>query len=164
MSHLMSAQLGFCIPGHLGTPENRRNQPREFWRVLPATWPIALRDGITEWAQFLFQGGGRPELRGRRGTFWWFRRGVVFLYAVGVRCSRCCRALPGPCQRSVDFQVYVFTPDPSGGGGEMAMVVPCCRPWHSASCAPCCSDSLSRQVASSVSSLSVVILVSASTR
>ena len=89
----MSAQLGFCMLGHPGTPENRRNRPLEFWRVLPATWPIALRDGITEWAQFLFQGGGRPELRGRRGTFWWYRRGVVFLYALGVRCLRCCRAL-----------------------------------------------------------------------
>ena len=34
--------------GHPGTPENRRNRPREFWRVLPASWPTALRDGITE--------------------------------------------------------------------------------------------------------------------
>ena len=116
-SHLMSAQLGFCMPGHPGTPENRRNRPREFLRVLPATWPIALRDGITEWAQF-FQGGGRPELRGRRGTFWWYRRGIVFIYAVGVRCLRCCRALPGPCQRSVDFQVYVFTLTPQGLEGR----------------------------------------------
>ena len=83
---------------------------------------------------------------------------------VGVRCLRCCRALPGPCQRSVDFQVYVFTPDPSGGRGELAMVISCCRPWHSAACATCGPENLSRQVASSVSSLSVVILVPASTR
>ena len=41
MSQLLSAQLGFCMPGHPGTPENRRNRPCEFWRVLLATWPIA---------------------------------------------------------------------------------------------------------------------------
>ena len=39
------------------------------------------------------------------------------------------------------------------------MVVPCCRPWYSTACVTCCSDSLSRQEASTVSSLSVVILV-----
>ena len=163
----MSGQFGFCMPGHPGTLENRRNRSREFLRVLPETWPIALRDGITECAQFLFQGGGRPELRGRRGTFFWYRRGFVFLYAICVRCLRCCRALPGPCQRSVALSGLpglCVHPDPSGSRGEMAMVVPCCRPWHSAARSTCCSDSRSRQVASSVSSLSVVILVPASTR
>ena len=98
-SHLMRAQLRFypkvtrhepfderlarfCMPGHPSTPENLRNRPREFLWVLPATWPIALRDGITEWAKFLFQGGGRPELRGRRGTFCWCRRLVYAVYGV----------------------------------------------------------------------------------
>ena len=50
----MTAQLGFCMPGHPATPENRRNRPREFLRVLPATWPIA-RDGIAEWPSSYFK-------------------------------------------------------------------------------------------------------------
>ena len=114
----MRAQLGFCMPGHPSTPENRRNRPPGFWRVLPGIWSIALWDGIAERAQFKFQGGGRPELQGRRGTFWWYRRGVDFLYAVGVRCLRCCRAPPELGQRSVDFQVYVFTLIPQGVEGR----------------------------------------------
>ena len=67
-SHLVRAQLGFFpkVTRHepfdersarilyAGSPRYSGKSAKSAWRVLPATWPIALRDGITEWGPVLF--------------------------------------------------------------------------------------------------------------
>ena len=124
------------MPCHPALWKNRRNRPREFWRVLTATWPVAFRDGITGWAQFFFQGGGRPERRDAvhsGGTDVVSTSSTHLVYAVyGV------------------VELFLLDRDSAQWRWQ----------WSSPSlvqsaCATCCSDSLSQQVASSVSSLSV---------